>query len=156
MHTTRKFTNPTTPHLLVFSFQCIHLNQPYLAIHHHLQHATDPLALQTWLPACIEALRTPVDKQLDSAQEQYKRDYDTKIYSTQTFNPGQVVHIEKPLLAASSSSSSGNAKRLVTISFNKLMSRIMRPIAIVINQPNTLTIDEHGIHNKTLIERATI
>lgn len=48
-----------------------------------------------------------------------------------------------------------NVERLATISSNKSMPRVMWPFAIVGVKPNTLTVDERGINNMVLVDRAT-
>lgn len=64
-----------------------------------------------------------------------------------------MAYIDKPPLVVSSA---GNAKKLATNSYNKLMPKVMGPFAIVIVQPNTLTINESELHNTESINPATI
>lgn len=94
-------------------------------------------------------MQTFVNKRLESTQDQYKRDCDSKIRSITTFKSDQILYIDKPPIAASSA---GNAESLATTSFNTLT----RPIAVVSVQSNTLTIDKQDIQNKVSIGRATL
>lgn len=59
-----------------------------------------------------------------------------------------MIYIDKPLLVASSD---GNAKRLATISFSKIVRKKMEPFVIVGVQSSTLNIDMHGIQNTKLL-----
>lgn len=94
-----------------------------------------------------------MSKSLGLARKNYKRDYDMKVRNTATFNLGQMVHMGKPLLVASFV---GNAERLEATTYNNLLPKIIELFVIASVQPNTLIIDEHGIHNTMLIDRATI
>lgn len=96
---------------------------------------------------------THVYKRLYSAQEQYDRDYNTKLCCTPTIKPGQIVYNEKTSLA---SSSAGNAKRLTKTCKKNSMFKELESFAILSVQQNTLTINKHGIHNTVSIDRATL
>lgn len=87
-------------------------------------HSAEPQTLQSQLLACIESLHTCVNKCPGLAQERYKRSYDKKVCSSARSNPGQLVHIDKPQLAASSA---GSAVKLVMASYNKSMPRALEP-----------------------------
>lgn len=67
--------------------------------------------------------------------------------------PDKMVYTDKPPSAASSA---GNAKRLVTTGYSKLILKVMGPFAINSVQPNTLSVDEHGSHNTVSIDLATV
>lgn len=72
---------------------------------------------------------------------------------TPTFRPGQMVPIDITLLAVTSA---GNAEKLATTRYRKLMPKVMEPFAIVSVQPNMQTVDEHGIKIAVSIDRATL
>lgn len=69
----------------------------------------DSLVLQSQWPARIKVLQTRVNKRVDLAQGEYKREFKMKDWATPTFKPGQLIDIDKPLLVASSA---GNAESL--------------------------------------------
>lgn len=56
------------------------------------------------------------------------------------------------LLAASSAGSTALAKN----SYNKMTLNVMGQSEIVSIQPNTLTIDEHGIYHTVLVDHSTL
>lgn len=64
-----------------------------------------------------------------------------------------MAYIDKPPLAISSA---GNAERMITISQNTLMPKVLEPFAIVSFQPNILTMDDLGIDDTVSIDHATI
>lgn len=101
----------------------------------------------------IKALQTCVNEHLDSLQDQYKQNYDTKARGIPTLKRGQTINIDKSSLAAFSA---GNAKRPATTSYSKFMPKVLRLFAIVGVWTNTLTIDEQSIQNSVLIDRATL
>lgn len=81
------------------------------------------------------------------AQELYKKNYGTKVRSTSTFRPAEMVYIDNPQLAASFTVI---AKKLAVTSYRKLVSKIVRPFPLVSVKPTNLSIFEHCIHNMVL------
>lgn len=118
-----------------------------------MYHTALPQALRTELLSRIEALQSRVNKRHDSAPERYKRDYNTKVCSTPSFKPGQIVYIDRPPLAAFSN---GSAERLATNRCNNSMPKVVGRFALVSVQPSTLDIDEHGIRNTVSIDRPAL
>lgn len=64
-----------------------------------------------------------------------------------------MVYVHKTPLGPASPS---YAERLATATYNKFMPKIVGPFVIDSAHLNTLTNDEHGIHNMVLIDRAML
>lgn len=115
--------------------------------------ATHPQCLRTQVLAHIKELQTLENKDLDSAQEQYERYYNTKAQSIQTFKHGHMLYIEKPPLPASFAN---NPKKLDTTSYNKLLPNLKGPFAVFSIQPNTRAIEKLNILHTLSINSTTI
>lgn len=92
----------------------------------------------------MNVLRTGVTKHRDLVQKQHNRHYDNKARSTRSFKPGQMIFDNKPLLATLSAR---NVESLPKTSYIKLIPQVMKTFDLFNDQSNTLSIDNHIIHN---------
>lgn len=111
-----------------------------------------PQVLRSYLEVSIDTLRAKVDPGITTAQQRYKRKYDSRVLVTTTFHPEDWKFTDKPSIAAPSDT---DATRTEVSSYNKLMARSLGPFHVKPLCAHSLVNDERGIYNVVSTDCAT-